>query len=240
MDIYLNNIYRELRESIGNRNRRETSSEVTSKRHLLKTPHVSRIHGHMNYGRRLQRNDSTSTYLLVKKLREEDFNIILIYKPQDRKVVIGLKTYDEIDVGKNLLTADLKTRKQCNMFIKHSKIVCIDSTHKRNQYEFPLATLVLADEFNKGYPVGFFISNHGNKLSLRLFLEERKKRYLEDLMINTVMTDDDNNGWNAFINVFGSVEHHFLCKWHITKAWGKKFSKLAPKTEIKNALYQVL
>ena len=144
----------------------------------------------MNYGRRLQPNDSTSTYLLVKKLREEDFNIILIYKPQYRKVVIGLKTYDEIDVGKNLLTVDLKTRKQFNMFIKHSK----------------------------GCPVGFFISDHGDKLFLRLFLEERKKRYPEDLMINTVMTDHGNNGWHAFINVFESVEHHFLCKWHITKA----------------------
>ena len=171
----------------------------------------------MNYGRRLQPNDSTSTYLLVKKLREEDFNIILIYKPQDRKVVIGLKTYDEIDVGKNLLTVDLKTRKQFNMLIKHGKIVCIDSTHERNQYESPLVTLVVADEFNKGCPVGFFLSNHGDKLSLKLFLEERK-RYPEDLMINNVMTDDDNNGWNAFINVFESVEHHFLCKWHITKA----------------------
>ena len=65
----------------------------------------------MNYGRRLQPNDSTSSYLLVKKLREEDFNIILIYKPQDHKVVIGLKTYDKIDVGKNLLTVDLKNKK---------------------------------------------------------------------------------------------------------------------------------
>ena len=111
MDIYLNNIYRELREGIGNRNRHETSSEVVSKRHLLKTPHVSRIHSHMNYGRRPQPNDSTSTYLLVKKLREEDFNIILIYKPQDRKVVIGLRTYDEIDVGKNLSTVGFKNKK---------------------------------------------------------------------------------------------------------------------------------
>ena len=90
------------------------------------------------------------------------------------------------------------------MFIKHSKkIVCIDSTHETNQYEFPLVTLVVADEFNKGYPVGFFISNH--ELSLRPFLEEIKKRCPEDLKINTVMTDDDNSGWNVFTNVFGSV-----------------------------------
>ena len=61
------------------------------------------------------------------------------------------------------------------MFIKHSKIVCIDSTHERNQYEFPLVTLVLVDEFNKGCPVGFFISNHGDKLSLKTVLGRKKE-----------------------------------------------------------------
>ena len=61
-----------------------------------------------------------------------------------------------------------------------------------------------------GYPVGLFISNHADELSLRPFLEEIKKRCPEDLKINTVMTDDDNSGWNAFANVFGSVEHHPL------------------------------
>ena len=50
------------------------------------------------------------------------------------------------------------------MFIKHSKkIVCIDSTHETNQYEFPLVTLVVSDEFNKGYKVGFFVSNHADE-----------------------------------------------------------------------------
>ena len=52
-------------------------------------------------------------------------------------------------------------------------------------------TLVVADEFNKGYPVGFFISNQADELSLRPFLEEIKKMCPEDLKLNTVMTDDD-------------------------------------------------
>ena len=61
----------------------------------------------MNYGRRLHPDDSTSTYLLVKKLQEEDFNIVLLYKPQGDKVVIGTKIYDELDVGKNLFASSL-------------------------------------------------------------------------------------------------------------------------------------
>ena len=48
LGVQVNNIYRELREGIGNTNRRETSSEVISKRHLQKKSNVSDIHKHMN------------------------------------------------------------------------------------------------------------------------------------------------------------------------------------------------
>ena len=65
LGVPVNNIYRELREGIGNRNSCETSSEVISKKHLLKKSNVSDIHRHMNYGRQLHSDDSASTYLLV-------------------------------------------------------------------------------------------------------------------------------------------------------------------------------
>ena len=81
--------------------------------------------------------------------------------------------------------------------------------------------------------------NHADELSLRPLLEEVKKRCSEHL-INTVLADDDNSGWKAFTNVFGSVEHHLLCKWYITRALRRKLSKLAPKTEVKNELYRAL
>lgn len=86
------------------------------------------------------------------------------------------------------------------------------STHKTNQYEFPLVTLVVANEFNNEYLVVFFISNYADELCSRIFLEEIKKKYPEDRNINTAMTDDESNAWNAFTNVFGSVEQHLLCK----------------------------
>ena len=69
----------------------------------------------MNCGRWLHTDDSTSTYLLVKKLQEEDFNIVLVYKPHGDQVVIGPKIYDELDVGKNLLAIGLQTKQQLDM-----------------------------------------------------------------------------------------------------------------------------
>ena len=50
------------------------------------------------------------------------------------------------------------------------------------------------DVLDKGYPIGFFMSIHADKLFLKLFMEEIKKIYPEDLKINTVMIDDNNNG----------------------------------------------
>ena len=71
----------------------------------------------MNCGKWLHTDDSTSTYLLVKMLQEEDFNIVLVlvYKPHGDQVRIGPKIYDELDVGKNLLAIGLQTKQQLDI-----------------------------------------------------------------------------------------------------------------------------
>ena len=50
------------------------------------------------------------------------------------------------------------------------------------------------DVLDKGFAIRFFMSNHADKLLLKLLLEEIKTIYPEDLKINTVMNDDNNNG----------------------------------------------
>ena len=108
------------------------------------------------------------------------------------------------------------------------KIYCIDSTHSTNKYEFLLTTIVVPDEFNRCYPLVWLISNHADELTLRPFLEEKKKRSPENFKVDCVMRDDDNTGWNAFPSVFGESKH-LLCKWHITRAWRRKL-KLVPES----------
>ena len=160
----------------------------------------------MHYGRRLHPDDSTSTYLLVKKLEKEQFNVVLVYKPQGSKTIIGPKTYDDIDIKNELFAIGIQSKQQLDMFIKHaSKIVCIDGTHDTNQYAFPLVTLMVPDEFGKGYPVAHLISNHSDELVLRPFFEVIKSKCPPEMTINALMTDYDNSGWNAFRNVFGTI-----------------------------------
>ena len=77
LGVPVNSIYRELRKGIGNRNNFETSSEFISKKNLLKKSNVRYPQAYNNFIK-----ISASTYLLVKKLQEEYFNIVLLYKLQ--------------------------------------------------------------------------------------------------------------------------------------------------------------
>ena len=85
----------------------------------------------------------------MKKLQQEEFNIILVYKPQGEKTMRGPKMYDDIDLKNNIFAFGSKTREQLKMFEQQAhKIVYIDATHKKNQCKFPLINLVFPDEFN--------------------------------------------------------------------------------------------
>ena len=97
------------------------------------------------------------THLLVQKLSKEAYNCVLVYKPQGDKTQIG-PVNDDLDIKKNTFVIAFQTKQQLEMFKKHaSKIVCVDSTYNTNRYSFPLVTLLVPDEFNKGYPVAFLM-----------------------------------------------------------------------------------
>ena len=39
------------------------------------------------------------------------------------------------------------------------------------------------------------------------------------------MTDDDNTGWRAASHVYGEGLSHYLCKWHIHRAWRRQIQQ---------------
>ena len=126
----------------------------------------------VNYKKRLHPDDSTSTFLMVKKSQQDEFNIILVYKPQGEKTLRGPKMYDDIDLKNNIFAFGFQAKEQLKMFQKHAhKIVRIEATRKTNQYKFPLMNLVISDEFNKGYPVAYLICNREDELVLIPFFQ---------------------------------------------------------------------
>ena len=157
-------------------------------------------------------NDALSTTLKVEALRYELFNPVLIFKQQG--VDDELKVLQRDDF---LLV--IMTKQQLHMYEKFGgRIVCMDSTHSTNSYSFKLITLMVPDEFRKGYPIAFCISNREDETAISLFLSAVKKQS-PDTKVSIIMTDDDNAGWNAARSVYGSGLQQFLCTWHIQRSW---------------------
>ena len=69
------------------------------------------------------------------------------------------------------------------MFQKRSsKRYYIDNTLNTNKYELPLTTVIVSDEFHRGYQAAWLISNHTNELTLRTFLD--KSRFSDSFRVN--------------------------------------------------------
>ena len=93
-------------------------------------------------------NDAISVGRLVEELGTK---VVIGYKPQG----VVKEAFPKLTEESFLLV--IMTDFQAKMFEKHSsRIVCIDSTHKTNPYEFKLVTIVVPDEFKNGKPSIFY------------------------------------------------------------------------------------
>nr|XP_022334767.1 uncharacterized protein LOC111131491 [Crassostrea virginica] len=229
----ISSILDKIRENVCNRNNR---NDLSSMKHyhllerktihnLKKTIVDSSITSH--------HDDATSTFLKVEELRKELYDPVLIYKQQDiDDPTTGLQKED--------FMLALMTKQQLDMFEKFAPVIlCMDSTHKTNIYSFKLITLLVLDEFRHGYPVAFCISNRESEDAITVFLNAVKAR-APNTVVNVLMTDDDNAGWNAVKSVFGGHIHHFLCHWHVHESWKKKLRQLIKDEKHQAEIYTYL
>ena len=89
--------------------------------------------------------DAISVNRIVQELLIESPSPILLYKPQ------GVEDSNLPHVSKDTFLLVLMTEFQASLFETFcSKITCIDSTHKTNQYRFKLLTVIVPDEYHNG------------------------------------------------------------------------------------------
>ena len=147
-------IVNDVREGYGKRDQRDANFPI-KKSHFISKKQIKEIARKMNIDKRLHPDDAMSTYLIVQSLVKEKYNSVLLYKPQNEKTVIGPALPAD-----DLFLLGTMTKQQEVMLKKNSdKIICLDSTHSTNQYKFKLITLLVPEEFCKGYPVAHLISN---------------------------------------------------------------------------------
>ena len=99
---------------------------------------------------RQDNNDALSTSK-VDALRQESFDPVFLFKQQ------GTEDPTHGISNENVFLA-IMTKEQLDIYKKFAgRILCMDSTHNTNIYSFKLITLMVPDEFRKGYPVEFCI-----------------------------------------------------------------------------------
>ena len=96
----------------------------------------------------------------------------------------------------------------------HKKILCMDSTHGTNSYDFQLVTIIVVDEYGEGYPVAWCLSNREDQFALENFLKPIRKR-IGSITPAWFMSDDAEQYHNAWRSVFGEVDNKLLCTWHV-------------------------
>jgi hypothetical protein len=116
-------------------------------------------------------NDQQSVLAWIEEWKKDDeTNPILFYKLQGKKAPDG---YDLCDEDSFIA---MQTPLQKHMFQQFgSNGVCCDSMHGTNAYDFSLATVLVADEFGKGFPVAWCLSNHEDFTTMLIFFNEVKK-----------------------------------------------------------------
>ena len=90
-------------------------------------------------------HDAESVCSIVQQLQQESHNPVLLYKEFGRRC----ESLPDLPTDSFLLA--IQTRHQQQLFQAFaSKVVCMNSKHGTNHYDFKLITVMVADQFGQG------------------------------------------------------------------------------------------
>ena len=118
--------------------------------------------------------------------------------------------------------------------------VCCDSTHGTNAYDFSLTTVLVADEFGKGFPVAWCLSNHEDFTTMLIFFNEVKKNCgVQNSKF--FMSDMAPQFYNAWVASMGEPRpKKLVCTWHVDKVWRAELMKKIGDTALEAEVYKML
>ncbi|XP_047136153.1 uncharacterized protein LOC100212263 isoform X1 [Hydra vulgaris] len=166
--------------------------------------------------------DAEPYAIQVQKLLDETYNPVILFKDSGSPIEVGPEEIDQLSGALDLLLIGIQTKEQKEMLLKHGhRILLIDITDAIITPAHYIVTLKVLDEYNKGYPVAYLISNSRDETVLFYFFHQIKIQ-VADFKINAVMTENSCNEYYAFRSVFGDDVKHLLCKWNLHRAWCQK------------------
>lgn len=135
----------DIRAEIGERHKRDKFDEVATRKHFITRQDCRNVCRKLrDFTNHRHSSDAISVDRIVNELQLEDPCPVIAYKPRG-----------SIDDKYPLLRDEnfiliIMTGFQATLFQKFSSLVCVDSTHKTNEYGYKLITLLVVDEYRKG------------------------------------------------------------------------------------------
>ena len=131
----------------------------------------------------------------------------MLFKPQ------GVEPDDYLKLNMDDFLICIQTVFQRDMLITFGfEIVCMDSIHGTN-----VNLITVLDEFGEEIPTVWMICNREDVKALHPFLI---KEISGDVSTRIFMSDDANNFYNAWKNVFTvNNTQKLICAWHIDESW---------------------
>lgn len=188
-------------------------------------------YGIESYDGKKNQNDAVSIDMWAQEQKNNENSAVLYYKKQGEKSDI-LKDEDFCLIIMN--------RSQKLMLEKFgANIICVDSTHGLNNYDFELTTVMIIDEFGEGFPTAYMFTNRQDTYINEVFFNQIKEKVGCSIVPKTFMSDITAVFYNAWKSVMGSPLHQLYCAWHIDRAWQKNLSKIRD-TEKRTCVYKTL
>jgi len=168
-------------------------------------------------------NDFISVKLWVEKVQGlNERNPVLYYKERGQEK--NEHSANKVQEDSNIMLV-IANEFQLSMLEKFgNEIVCIDSTHGTNMYDFNLTTLLVVDEFGKRIPTEFCISNKKDTATWITFFEKLRDRGIF-LQPKVFMSDIDDLFYNAWKTVMKSAEKRLLCHGTLIKLGEQTFKR---------------
>ena len=107
-----------------------------------------------------------------------------------------------------------------------SDCICVYETHKTNNYDFKLTTVLVLDEMRQGFPAcAFLVSNRTDAIALEILFENIREK-CGTISPHIFMSDMAEIFYNAWISVMNAVAMRLFCSRHIDRAWRKNLKKI--------------
>ena len=107
-------------------------------------------------------------------------------------------------------------------------------------YNFNLVTIVVIDEYGEGVSVGWMLSNREDAMAIIVFFTAIKAR-CGNIIPNWFMSDDSNNFFNAWKEVFGEKDtRKIICAWHLDRSWRKALAEHVKDKKEQITIYHIL